>query len=395
MIAMQPKELFPWRCLAQLFTCIPKKQVLIRYFHTNPWRSENLISKNTILGIGNPLLDIVAADSLLEKYSLKPNNAILAEERHLPLFEELKRYPVEYIAGGDVLNSIRVAQWLLDKPESTTYFGAVGTDEHSKQLQKCATADRVETHFEHKPNLPTGVCGVLVTAKGFCRSLVAKLGAASHYSVEHLRAREQWELVKKAQIFYSSAFFCAVSPESLFELGTHACANDKTFCHNLAAPFLIENSKYFQILKDILRYVDIIFGNDAEARAFAKSMNWSTQNVTEIAQRMAREPKANACPRTVIVTRGTEPTIVAIGSSRRLWSVEEYGIIPCDPSELVDTTGAGDSFVGGFLAGLAKGVGLVECIAHANYAANIIVKRPGCNLPKQANYKWRGYTLRY
>lgn len=236
---------------------------------------------------------------------------------------------------------------------------------------------------------------MLVTANGYYRSLVANLGAASHYSVEHLRAKEQWELVKKAQIFYSSAFFCTVSPESIFELASHACKNHKTFCHNLAAPFLIENAEYFQILKDVLRYVDILFGNDAEAMAFAKSMEWSTQNVTEIAQRIAREPKENDCPRTVVVTRGTEPTIVAVGSSSRLWSVEEYGIIPCDPSELIDTTGAGDSFVGGFLAGLAKvrrdislftaestqnltqGVALVECVAHANYAANIIVKRIG------------------
>jgi len=239
-----------------------------------------------------------------------------------------------------------------------------------------------------------GVCGVLVTANGFCRSLVANLGAARHYSVEHLRASEQWELVKGAQIFYSSAFFCTVSPESLLELGTHASKNNKTFCHNLAAPFVIEDAEYFQILRDVLKYVDVLFGNDAEAMAFAKSMKWPTQNITEIAQRIAREPKDNACPRTVIITRGTEPTIVVIASRSRIWSVEEYGIIPCDPSELVDTTGAGDSFVGGFLAGLAKvrrgypdsgraydisikGVALVECIAHANYAANTIVKRPG------------------
>jgi adenosine kinase len=383
------------RSLAQGFT--PSKYFMVKRFHQTSDVSENVISKNTILGLGNPLLDITATvdASLLDKYSLKANNAILAEERHLPLFEELKRYPVEYIAGGDVLNSIRVAQWLLDTPESTTYFGAVGTDDNSKQLERCTKADRVVAHFDHKPQLPTGVCGVLVTANGFCRSLVANLGAARHYSVEHLRASEQWELVKGAQIFYSSAFFCTVSPESLLELGTHASKNNKTFCHNLAAPFVIEDAEYFQILRDVLKYVDVLFGNDAEAMAFAKSMKWPTQNITEIAQRIAREPKDNACPRTVIITRGTEPTIVVIASRSRIWSVEEYGIIPCDPSELVDTTGAGDSFVGGFLAGLAKGVALVECIAHANYAANTIVKRPGCKLPKQANYKWRGYTLRY
>jgi adenosine kinase len=33
-----------------------------------------------------------------------------------------------YISGGATLNSIRVAQWMLQTPGSTTYFGAIGSD---------------------------------------------------------------------------------------------------------------------------------------------------------------------------------------------------------------------------------------------------------------------------
>lgn len=65
------------------------------------------------------------------------------------------------LQGGDVLNSIRVAQWLLDTPESTTYFGAVGTDDNSKQLERCTKADRVVAHFDHKPQLPTGISSLV------------------------------------------------------------------------------------------------------------------------------------------------------------------------------------------------------------------------------------------
>jgi hypothetical protein len=113
------------RSLAQGFT--PSKYFMVKRFHQTSDVSENVISKNTILGLGNPLLDInatvgkcavricgrsgsntqfVVDASLLDKYSLKANNAILAEERHLPLFEELKRYPVEYIAVGQVLQFV-------------------------------------------------------------------------------------------------------------------------------------------------------------------------------------------------------------------------------------------------------------------------------------------------
>lgn len=70
-----------------------------------------------LLGMGNPLLDISAnvSEDLLEKYSMKPNDAILAEEKHMSLYEVLVNdYNVEYTAGGATQNSLRVAQVRLD-----------------------------------------------------------------------------------------------------------------------------------------------------------------------------------------------------------------------------------------------------------------------------------------
>ena len=36
---------------------------------------------------------------------------------------------VDYIAGGATQNSIRVAQWILGKPNVTSYMGCVGADD--------------------------------------------------------------------------------------------------------------------------------------------------------------------------------------------------------------------------------------------------------------------------
>lgn len=66
-----------------------------------------------MLGIGNPLLDISANvdEDFLKKYELKANNAILANEKHKPLYDELiEQYKAEFIAGGAVQNTMRVAQ---------------------------------------------------------------------------------------------------------------------------------------------------------------------------------------------------------------------------------------------------------------------------------------------
>lgn len=66
-----------------------------------------------LFGMGNPLLDISAItdDEFLQKYDLRPNDAILAEAKHMPLYKEIiENYNVEYIAGGSTQNALRVAQ---------------------------------------------------------------------------------------------------------------------------------------------------------------------------------------------------------------------------------------------------------------------------------------------
>lgn len=63
--------------------------------------------------MGNPLLDISATvdRNFLEKYDLKSNDAILAEEKHKPMYDELVEfYNANFIAGGSVQNTMRVAQ---------------------------------------------------------------------------------------------------------------------------------------------------------------------------------------------------------------------------------------------------------------------------------------------
>ena len=91
-------------------------------------QSKNL--QGSILGLCNPLLDISAEVPIefLEKYGCTLNNAILAEEKHIALYEELvAAYPVQYIAGGATQNSIRVAQWMLQVCSSHCIFCIIGS----------------------------------------------------------------------------------------------------------------------------------------------------------------------------------------------------------------------------------------------------------------------------
>lgn len=142
-----------------------------------------------IVGLGNPLLDISAnvSQELLDKYKLRSNDAILASECHLTLYDELtSKYSPEFIAGGATQNSIRVAQWMLSSHNqgATTFMGSIGNDEHGRILKECAERDGVRTHYMVHDNTPTGTCAVCVI--GDERSLVANLSAANKFHHNHL-----------------------------------------------------------------------------------------------------------------------------------------------------------------------------------------------------------------
>lgn len=172
-----------------------------------------------LVGMCNPLLDISAEVplELLEKYDVKLNNAILADEKHFPLYDELvNNYPVQYIAGGATQNSIRVAQWMLQVPGATAYFGAVGADQYGETLENCAKEDGVNVSYQKNPEAKTGTCAVLVN--GGERSLVANLAAANTFTASHLSTPEAQAIIARAKFYYISGFFLTVSVDSILTL---------------------------------------------------------------------------------------------------------------------------------------------------------------------------------
>nr|GMC89039.1 Adenosine kinase 2 [Ipomoea batatas] len=318
-----------------------------------------------LLGMGNPLLDIssvvdndflnkaesydvlfafkICQDRMVtnvvdtvfstDRYEIKSNNAILAEEKHLPMYEEMSsKYSVEYIAGGATQNSIRVAQWMLQKPGATSYMGCIGKDKFGGEMKKHAKEAGVNVHYYEDENTPTGTCAVCVVDGE--RSLVANLSAANCYKSDHLKKPENWALVEKAKYYYIAGFFLTVSPESIQLVAEHAAAKNKVFTMNLSAPFICEFFKDVQ--EKAFPYADYVFGNETEARTFSKVHGWETDNVEEIALKISQWPKASGThKRITVITQGADPVVVAEDGKVKLFPVTQL------PKEkLVDTNGA-------------------------------------------------------
>jgi len=343
------------------------------------------LEEGMLVGIGNPLLDISANcdESLLDKYGLKPDNAILAEKEHIPLYKDMiDNLKVEYIAGGATLNTMRVAQWLVGMKDVISYFGCIGNDDYGKTLLEKATEAGVNMRPQVNEEYSTGTCAVLVT--GTKRSLVANLAAANHFKPNHFDDEANWNIVKKADYVYIGGFFLTVSPDSILKLAQHACENNKYCMMNLSAPFICD---FFDgPMMKTMPYVDILFANETEALAFSKKQNLGTEDIKEIAKRTAALPKENSSrPRIVIFTQGHEPTICASKGSGDEYEVTEHPIIAISADKIVDTNGAGDSFVGGFLSQFIQGKDLSRCIQVGHYAANYIIQQSGVTLNEKPN----------
>ena len=110
---------------------------------------------------------------------------------------------------------------------------------------------------------------------------------------------------------------------------------------------------------ELLRRVDILVPNRSE---LALLTGGDADRPEQAAARIAG-------PRAIVVTLGADGALVVEGGRSEF--------IPAPPADVVDTTGAGDTFCGALADALARGAELTEAARHAVAAASLSVGRRG------------------
>ncbi|KAK6894754.1 Adenosine kinase [Candida tropicalis] len=343
--------------------------------------SSTAMSSYKLVCLGNPLLDLQANvdQEYLKKYELKDNDAILADAKHMPIFEELiKRDDLVLVAGGAAQNTARGAQYILP-PKSIVYFGSVGKDIYAERLNQANEEYGLTTKYQVQEDIATGKCAALIYDHH--RSLVTDLAAANHFKPEHLKKPENWEIVEQASHYYIGGFHLTVSPDAIKLLGKHASETNKPLALNFSAPFIAQFFK--QQLDEVLPFVDYVIANESEAAAYAESHDLKTDDVVEIAKIVAKLPKENKQrSRTVIFTQGLEPTVtVTYDSDKDSFEVNQYPVKELAKEKVVDTNGAGDAFAAGFIASLVEGKSLPDSVDVGQWAAALSIQQVGPTFP--------------
>jgi adenosine kinase len=255
-------------------------------------------------------------------------------------------------------------------PNSTVFLGGVGDDKYAAILHDAVKAAGLRVEYRVDKKEKTGRCGVVITDHN--RSMCTDLGAANHYDLDHLKSPEVWKLVENASHYFVGGYHLTVCPPAIMALAEEAAKNDKAFAFSLSAPFIP------QFFKDPLDatapYWDYVIGNETEALSYAESHGLETKDIKEIAKHLAALPKVNTKrQRVAIITQGTDPTIIAENGRE----VREVEVHPIDKSLINDTTGAGDAFAGGFVAGLVEGVSLEQCVDQGQWLAKLSIQELG------------------
>ncbi|XP_017111086.1 adenosine kinase 2 [Drosophila elegans] len=336
------------------------------------------LPEGILMGFGNPLLDItctVEDNVMLEKYGLDANAAIVAEEKHDVLFDELMNMEnVIYSAGGACQNSMRIFQWIVQTPFRAVFSGAVGKDKLGDRIEKRARADGLLTLYQMKEELPTGSCAVIINGPN--RSLVANLGAASLFTEDWIDDEENTCALERAKFFYFTGFFLAVCANVVEQVAIMCSESNRIAILNFSAVFVLQMHK--DTVTELIQYVDIIICNKEEAVAFADSHDWKTKNIFEIGSRLQKMPKANVHPRIVMITDAVCPVLVFQDNDRVL----EYPVPKVTRGPVFDTNGCGDAFVGGFLAMFVQRMPLDYCIRTGIFASQQVLNVVGVQIEK-------------
>lgn len=334
-----------------------------------------------LCGFGHPLLDIISHvdREYLSKYSIELGSVNLAAPHQLGVFESLSQQrEVEFVPGGACMNAVRVARWMVSRHEgaatSCSYVGSLGDDEFGCILERALNNGGVRSIFQVQDEKQTGTCACCIVDKE--RSLLANLGAALELTMDHVSGEDVQQAIAEADIFYCEGFFLNTvsSPENSLHIGKHCQDHNKIFSYNLSAPYLCH------IFKDrwikVLPFVDIVFGSRVDALALGEALEWEETDLSNVMMRILSLLKTTNPyqPATVVVTGGSESTFVATYAT----GVVEYTVPPVPIESIVDTNGAGDAFVGGYLSQLMLSQPVDVCVATGHAAAAAIIQQNGC-----------------
>ncbi len=306
-----------------------------------------------LCGIGNAIVDVVAPvdDAFISKQDMhKGAMALISAERADALYHALP--PGRESSGGSVANTCAVAAGLGAR---VAFLGKVADDKLGAAFRADITA--VGVAFPTAPlsgGAPTARCLIAVTPDGQ-RTMNTFLGACIDFGVSDL---DEGIIADSAVTYLEGYLFDPPHAKAAFYRAAEiAHTAGRRVALSLSDAFCVDRHR--AAFRDLVAgHVDILFANETEITSLYEENTFEAA-----AAHAARDVKLAALTRSedgsLILHEGVRLSVAAV------------------PATVLDTTGAGDAYAAGFLAGMALGRPLAACGALGSRAAAAIIAQYG------------------
>jgi len=307
-----------------------------------------------VVGVGHAIVDVVARvdDAFLAEWKLdKGSMALIDTDRAQRLYAAMP--PAIEISGGSAANT---TVGVASLGGSAAFIGRVSDDELGRVFAHDIRAAGVE--FASAPaegGTPTGRSLILVTPDAE-RTMNTYLGIGAEFRTSDVDP----ELIQQGRIVYVEGYLWDDVEAKAAIRHSMECAHQagRLVALSLSDPFCVDRwrDEFVSLIDDC---VDVLFGNADELR--------SMYQVDDIDKAIAI---AKSHCQIVAATRGPAGSTVV--------SATESVTVPAPPvPHVVDTTGAGDLYAAGVLAGLARNLPLDVCAQLGHLAAGEVISHLG------------------
>ena len=313
-----------------------------------------------VLCIGNAIVDVIAdADErFLEEQGLTKGMMRLIDEREAErLYGAMG--PGRELSGGSAGNT---AAGLAALGCKAGFIGQVADDQLGTIYQHDIESLGVDFIVPARADVGATARSLILVTADAQRTMNTFLGAAQMLDKSDIDPAE----VAEAGIVYLEGYLWdPPAPRAAMEKAIDAAhAAGRKVAFTLSDTFCVDRHRegFSQLLKD--GKIDILFANEAEAAAMTEA-----NDVEAAINRLAEFAPV------LVVTRSEAGATAVAGRER--------ADVPAQPIErLVDTTGAGDLFAAGFLAGLARGKSLKDSLTLGAIAAAEVIQHYGARPEK-------------
>ena len=306
-----------------------------------------------VLGIGNAIVDVICKveEGYIKRNSLTKSTMKLVNENELKkLLVDLKIE--ETVAGGSVANSIVSLAQLGNK---VGFIGKISDDELGSKYEEGLNLEKVKYFYsKKKEEVPTGTCLILITPDSE-RTMVTFLGTAGKINESDIDINA----IKESEILFLEGY--------LWDEGEPKKAFDKAINHSnkvamsLSDLFCVERHKK-HFLNLVEAKLDITFANEQEIMSLINAKK--IEDVIEFSKKIKK---------LVVITRGEKGAI----------AIKNEKVVECSAKKnlnIIDLTGAGDLFAGGFLDGFIRGKTIEESLAKGTEMSSKIIQMIGARL---------------